>query len=269
MFHLLSYFAALGVNAADSDLAAVPDQEFTRRGGAGGVDHYIFTEQYNLLGVSYNAASAIRARFNVPTWNGFGRHQIFPVSRALANADLGFFNDYRDYPMEIPMDEEVAMEGSNNLGAATENSYGHLWIAGPQWSRNLPKGIHRFCERATYTITAVAQQWTIGALTMAEQLKGGVYAVCGMEVQDAGVQAARLVFVRGNTVNGRRMRPGCIVDEALGNRPIKEMRGGMGVWGRFHSFELPQIEILANAAGASTGEVRLDLVYLGSSAAGM
>jgi hypothetical protein len=37
----------------------------------------------------------------------------------------------------------------------------------------------------------------------------------------------------------------------------------LGVWGVFNTFELPQLEVFGDAAGASTQELRLNLVYLG------
>lgn len=258
MFHLLAYFEQLAAAATDADINAVVDGEFTIRN-----NHPIFTEPYDLVGAFYNAADAVRARFNAPTLNTYGRHQLFPVLRSATIPDLPFVIDYRDYPIRLPIDEEIAIEGTNNAGAG-DDTFVALLLAPPTWNRNLARGLWRFTCRATYNITSVDSAWSpLGAMTFAENLRGGWYAVLGMEVVDANVLYARLVFPRGNVVNGRRLRPGCLVDNAAGNRPWEGFRGGMGTWGRFHSFEPPQVEILANNAAAHSGEVRLDLVYLG------
>lgn len=258
MFHLLAYQSQLAAAAADADLAAVVDSEFTIRN-----NHPIFTEAIDKIAEFYNAANATRARFNVPSWNTYGRNQIYPVLRSATIPDLPFVADYRDMPQRFPMNEEIAVEGSNDAGAGDE-TYFAMFIAAPGWNRNLVRGAWRFNCRATYTITSTANQWSAaGNLTFAENLKGGWYAVNGMVTEEPNVLYTRLIFPRGNVISGRRFRPGCLNINAPGSRPWEGFSGGMGVWGRFHSFEPPQVEILANNAAAHTGEVRLDLTYLG------
>ena len=258
MFHLAAYFEQLANVATDQDINAVADTEFTLRNS-----HFIFTEAYDLLGAFYSGTGALRARFNVPTLNTFGRHQLFPLARSATIPDMPYLIDYRDMPLRLPINEEIAIEGVNNAGAANDTNVA-LFVAPPTWNKNLPRGIWRLNMRATYAITTVAQTWSGGAnLTFADNLRGGWYAVIGMEVVDPNCLYARLIFPRGNVVNGRRLRPGCLADNAFGARPWPDFSGGMGLYGKFHSFEPPTIEIIANDAAAHTGEVRLDLVYLG------
>lgn len=269
-FHLLGYRAALGVNAADTDLVALVDPEFTRRGGAGAADHYIFTEPYRLAMVNYMAASATRARFNIPTVNAIGRQQIWPVNRSATIQSHNRVMDLRDYPIDLPMNEEVAVEGSNNLGAATEESSAMLWVVPPNWNRNQPSGLRRINVRATGAVAGTAAQWGVsGAITFAENLTGGFYSVVGCRLFDAGTLAFRLIFPRGNVVNGRRLRPGGLSSEVVGDLPFDYMADNWGLWGSFHSFEPPQVEIWANATGASVQEFRFDLIYHGATNPGL
>lgn len=260
-FHLLAYEAALGVAAANTDVPAVLDPEFTQQGS-----HFIFTEPYTLLLAYYFAASATDARFNVPTINGIARHHFSPIQRSATIPDIPYVQDYRMQPMPLPQNEQIAVEGSNNLGAATEASTALLWVAPPGWNQNIPMGMQKLQVRFTYSITTGAGfQWTAGAITFAEALKGGSYSVIGLQVQDANTLACRLIFPRGNVVNGRRLRPGVMSMNALGNRPWPDFDGLMGVYGRFHSFEPPQIEIITTVGAAHANvEGRMLLMYEGN-----
>lgn len=258
MFHLLGYYSSLAAAAADSDISALSDSEFSRRN-----NHFIFTEPYKILAIAYLAAGATRARFNVPSFNGVARMQIWPVERSVTITDDPMIQNFMDYPLDVPVNEEIAIEGSNDAGAGDPTT-ALLWVAPPGFNRNLPRGVQRLTVRFTGAVAGVANTWSAdGAITFAENLKGGMYAVVGCQVFDAGVQAFRLNFPNSTIVNGRKLRPGGLATEAIGNRPLDLFMGGMGEWGRFHSFEPPQLQILANATGASTQEGRLDLVYLG------
>lgn len=258
-FHLLAYEEALAAGAANSDLDAVPDSEFSQRNS-----HFIFTEMYNALAFYYQAASATLARLNVPSINAIGRHQIYPFFRSATIPSDWRVQDFRSYPMPLPENEELAIEGSNNLACGTENSTAFLWIAPPSWNMNLPRGLARLTVRATSSVAGVAQAWSsLGNLTFADNLRGGWYSIVGAALFDAGVLAARFVLAKPAIYGGRKFRPGVISMEALGNTPNPIGINGFGVLGRFHSFEPPQVEVYANATGASTQEWWLDLVWHG------
>jgi hypothetical protein len=66
------------------------------------------------------------------------------------------------------------------------------------------------------------------------------------------------------TYNGRQLRPGGLIQNTAALNPMPNQRFGFGEWGRFHTFELPSIQIYSDAAGG-TYEVRLELTYLGQS----
>lgn len=264
MFHLLAYEETLGVNAANTDLDAVPDGEFSRRN-----DHFIFSDRFNLLLASYQATSATLARFNVPRWrtltNAF--HQIWPLNRAITVPSNPNIIDYRDMPLELPQEDEIAVEGSNNLALATEETACFLWIAAPSWTMNIPRGLGRQTARATVaSYTPAANVWSADqAITFAETLAGGWYGVVGLALSEPAVLAGRLTFPRGNIYQGRKLRPGVLGTEAVANVESTIFRGGMGVFGYFHTFELPTLQTYNAASAARTPELWLDLIPLGQS----
>jgi hypothetical protein len=259
VFHLLAYQNALGVNATNADLLAVADPEFSSRN-----NHFIFTEEWYAQAIRLQAPSIIRGRFNIPTLNAYARAQIFPNPRTATIESNPQVMELFDLPMKLPQNEEIAVEATNNLGAATESTVCLIWLGAPSWSRNVPRGVQRLLVRATSSVAGVANAWSgLGALTFAETLRGGLYSVVGAQCFDAGTLAFRLVFPRPSIVQGRKMRPGGLCLEALGNIPWERQQGGMGEWGRFTSWDPPQVEMFANATGASTQEWWLDLVFLG------
>lgn len=258
MFQVLAYNASLGAAASNADVAAVSDPNFSTRNG-----HFILTEPYALLAAYYNALTVTTARLNVPTINGVGRHLIEPVSQSASIVSRQYIQDMRDYPLALPMNEEIALEGSNGAAGA-EVSTGILFIGSQGWNRNLPRGILRLLIRATASPTGLLNNWSNDAnITFSDNLKGGWYSVVGLRVQGAAVIAARLNFKNGNVVNGRKLLPGCPGQQAVGDFPNPLFMGGMGVYGSFHSFEPPAIAVFTSAAGAVTCEIRLDVIYQG------
>lgn len=260
MFHLLAWSeAGIAAGATDADINAVVDDEITTRN-----NHFILTEPFNALCFTCIETSVTRARLNIPTINAIARHQIFPIHRSSTVPSDFRWQDFRDWPFKLPVNEELAVEATNDLGAATEVSNAFSIIAPPSWNRNLPRGGQRINVRATGALAGVAQSWSgNGALTFAENLRGGWYTVVGAQCFDAGSLAFRLNFARPYMYGGRKLRPGNLCMEAIGNTPPFDYGNGFGVWGSFHSFEPPQFQILANASGASTQEIRLDLIYTG------
>jgi len=113
-----------------------------------------------------------------------------------------------------------------------------------------------FTVRATSSTTLTAYQWTNGALTFAQSLPKGRYAVVGMRALSAGLIAARLV------IPGYAWRPGCIGYDAENDTEDDVFRGGrMGVWGEFDHDLPPTVDFLSISADTSE-VVYLDLIKI-------
>lgn len=259
-FHFAAYNEAVGT-VTNSDVDAVADGVFTRRNS-----HLIFTENYDLLAVYAGAANITRARFGNISLTQKGNNHIWPVERSATIPDLPQIMDFRDQPMRLPRDEELTIEVTTDgpaMGTA-DVDFG-LWIGAPGWSRNRARGIDRFVTRATVVIAAGAESaWTALAEPVFERdLMQGVYAVNGAWLVAANAIAFRLRFPDERDVDGKQLRPGSLVQNAIGDSPNRFVNGDMGEWGRFHTFSPPEVQVLDDTAGG-TYELRLDLSYMGS-----
>lgn len=260
MFHHLVYANLAAVADANVDMTAAADAVFSQRNG-----HYIFSENYRALAAAHLAVSATDSRWNVPSINAISRHHVYPVNRSATPPSFPRISDYRDVAVNIPVNEEFAVEESNNLGAATERTTHHLWIAPPTWTRNLPQGDRRLVLRATGAVTRTANTWSgVGAITFEQIPRGGWYCVNACFCQSANLRAFRLLFPRNQEYNGRILRPGGLVQNALGDLIKPYFDDGMGEWGRFHTFEPPQLEVWGDAAGADAQVLMLDVTFLGT-----
>lgn len=263
-FCLLAYQGTPGVNAASFDLTAVTDPDFSTRNG-----HFLFTEQYRLLAAAHLEANALRANFSCPTWNALGKPNIWPVNNSATPPSPGPPKiDSRAYAMPpVPLREEFQFQVTNNLGTGTEQAYGFVWLVTTDWNRNLPAGQMPIMVRCTAGYTPPALAWSGPQnLTFEQSLRGGVYAVVGAEVLSSGTQAFRLIFPRYRLYQGRKLRPGWLCQQAVGDElwPLSFIGPQyFGEWGRFHSEEPLMIETLQTASSAITPDIRLWLQFVG------
>jgi hypothetical protein len=111
--------------------------------------------------------------------------------------------------------------------------------------------------KATTTITATAEQWSAGSLTLGQSLPTGTYQIVGARCVDAAGVAFRFVFIGG------KWRPGFVCVASEDTHDCKYSRYGMmGVWGSFRHDQVPSIEVLRNAAGG-TATIYLDIIKTG------
>jgi hypothetical protein len=265
-FTTLAYTLATGGAVTDSDMTAVSDAEISQRNS-----HYIFTEDYKLLAAAFFGATATRLNMQPPTWNAITRFNVWPPNRAVTVPSNPQLDWWDTYPAPIPQNEEFTLKVSDT---ANEQVTAFLWLgSGGNWNRNLPAGkppVPIFECRLNFTTPAlVANAWSgLTTPTFEQSLRGGTYAVVGMEGQGAGILAARLVFPRAPMYKQRKMRPGFLMSQALGDVPMRHGiydQFSFGEYGRFSTFEPPQIEYFANAAGAVAVEHRMWLVWLSDS----
>ena len=263
MMHLSAYIASLaGTPSTNADLQAITDTVLAVRNS-----HIIFTDPFQLF-LAYAAGDTLKEmRLNAPTLNAYCRHQIWPIEQTGATpaqaSDRPALVNYMSSPIVLPQNEEIAWEVTNGAAGAEVTAM-LMWLMTPDHQWGIPGGIQRIVARATYSIVATANVWS-GAqtITFEQTLRGGWYSVVGLAVEDPHSIAARLVFPRAKQYVGRVLRPGCLVQSSFANRPAPEFMGRIGPYGKFHSFEPAQIEILAVTTATQAGDIRLDMVYHG------
>jgi hypothetical protein len=265
MYHTVVYNApAAGVNTVNLDFTAALDSEVTQRNG-----HYTFSEDYKLLGAAIVGVSVIRGRFQVPHWNAYAEFNLFNANRAITPPSNPQWDLWQAYPPLIPQEEEFQVQVSNNLGAATEVENVVLMLGTADWNQNLRKGELVVAARATFTLTPVLNAWSGGqVIAFTQSLRGGTWLIIGAAVQGANAVAYRWLFPRNRMYHGRRLRPGGLVQTAIGDQLNQQADPWVLTWGEvgaFHTFELPQIEVFGTVAGSITYQVFVWMVYLGQS----
>lgn len=161
--------------------------------------------------------------------------------------------DLRAHPLQLRTAENLtALINSNTTSA----QFQWLLMAFESERRPVPQGQVRTL-RFTNGTTLTVDVWTNGALTAAEELPAGEYAIIGMRAVSAGLIAARLV------PRGSGWRPGCIAGDVDGynDNPIFRY-GGMGEWMRFVHDNVPSVDFLSISAD-SDQDVFLDVVKVG------
>ena len=238
-FTIIAAEESLTAASVRTELDAIAQDGFTWRN-----NHFIFSEDWFLIGAYIGGVDLQNMRWNVPEWNIYGRQHLQPTNNDADVPDNLEWIDFRDRPFKLPRNTELALEGVQD-NVAAQDSRTVLWIAPPNWSRQRPRGLHRTILRGTTaSVTTVANVWTApAALTLDENPQGGVYAVCGCYAQFLGPFAYRIHFPRMRPTQGRIIYPGGLCQQDTDERPLPLDVPG-GEWGRFHTFELPQFSIL-------------------------
>jgi len=160
--------------------------------------------------------------------------------------------DLREHPYQLVRSE--ALNFQTTSAVAGVRSYGIVFLSDGKLGP-IPGG-QVTTVRATNATTLVANTWTNGALTFAQTLPAGRYAIVGMRVQSASCIAARLVF------SGSAWRPGVLgttVDGSVENLMFR--MGGLGVLGEFEHNEPPSVDFFATA-GDTSQVVHLDIIKI-------
>lgn len=253
---------AAGTNQTNLDLAAASDPDFSVRNS-----HYIFTESYKLFGAFALGASLTRGRIQVPTINSVGEHTLWCANRSATVPSNAQFDNYMPLPLQLPINEELQIQYSNNLGASTEQEQVLLWLLTDDWNANLPRGKQLLVARATVTVTPTVNAWSGGqAITLSQSLRGGVYAMIGCVVQGTNSAFYRVIFPRYRLYHGRKLRPGGVVQTAIGDVPFSAQNLDLyefGEYGRFHTFELPLFEFFGITASSTTYQIFMWLMFMG------
>lgn len=254
-------------NVANGDATAATDPELTQRNS-----HYLLTERYRVLAVYAAGPTMTRANIIAPLWNQITKFNIWPVNRSANIPSPPQLDWWLLKPPPLPQNEEIQVQVTNTAGVADQNTV-FLWLAPDNWTANLPAGrdpLPVFEARLTMTTAALtANAWSgLGTPTFEQSLRSGTYAIVGAVFQATNLMMARFVFPRAPTYRNRKLRPGYLATNAIGDLELQVLPENKFVWGeagRFSTVELPQLEFWSNTAGAATLESRWWLVWINES----
>lgn len=265
MHVLLAYTASNPGATANNDMAALVDPDFSQRN-----NHYIFTESYRIGYLMAQSTGMTDARLLTPTYAALNSDG-FRIASFQQVAGIGGVPTLADrlihQPLMVPQMEEFQFQGSKTaVGAAQQ--FGLMSLITDGWSANLEHGPQMMFEATTASFTPAANVWSgPQALVFNSNPRGGVYCTIGASLQQtADTLAFRMIFPRSSMYNNRKLRPGWVAQNAIGSFEdviTQVNRFHLGIWGYWHTFEPPQIEVLATTSAAMTPIFRFWNVYLG------
>lgn len=234
--------------ATFEDIAPVTDGILTIQN-----NHFIPRLDFRLYTAAVMATDIQRASISTPTLRQLSPPFMRPVMAGLVPTSPAQIALWDRNPLRLLKEEEVTIEALHDAGVNQRITIGQTWMHQFQAT---PAG-DIITMRGTSTSTATANAWTQLTMTWADTLPQGRYAVVGMVHFSANAQLARCILEQ------EFYRPGSVSISDLGNagHPIFRM-GGLGQWGFFNSYAMPNIEALCNGADA-THEVYLDFVRVG------
>lgn len=201
---------------------------------------------YHLIG-----AAITRGQITSPSIRSIAPIEVLPIDDAAEPTSNFPPQKQVDNPVELKGGEALNYNTTNSGAVATEQ-YGLVWLADAPVTPFTGGNIYHVL--ATGAITAVADTWTDGQLTLSDDLASGRYAVVGMRVEGATLVAARLIFT------GQTMRPMVIgYDDEADVEDSIFRDGRLGILGEFDHDSPPRLEVMCVAADVSQ-QVILDIV---------
>lgn len=252
MFTLAAFYESQTNGVTYDALASVADQALTQAPSSGG---YILPSNHKVIGGHVMGVNLSAARINAPSLRSFILPELYPTAAAAAVVTRQPFVDLSQQGVTILRNEAFYVETSRGGTDAQPVSAG-LWL---QERFIQPPAGPIFTAVATFSSTLIAGAWTTGVLTFNQTLPAGEYAVVGMDTIVGDAVFSRLIFP-GQSYT----RPGNVVELAYGSfiQPAYFRNGRMGLWGKFISTAIPQIEVFGLVAGAESGTAYIDLVKL-------
>lgn len=264
MFVLLAYTGNNTTPSNNFDLGAATDADFSQRNS-----HYIFSEDYGVKYAMAQSAHITDARMVTPTYNALNSDGM-RITGFQKKAGVGgvptLFDKYAPLVLPVPQMEEFQFQASTGTA---EQQWGAMILQTSNWSPNIPSGMPIVMEGTTASFTPSANVWSgPQAISLTANPRGGVYAIVRATCQQAADSLLfRLIFPRSPYYHNRKLRPGWVVQNSVADFDdvITQVNPyHLGVWGCFHTFELPQVEVFATTSAAMTPIVRLWCVYLGT-----
>lgn len=247
-FHVCAYEEAID-NTANADLDAIADNIIQQQNS-----HFIHASPLQIGFVWIGSANLLRARLVTPRYRQVTTPFIVPIEGAVLPADDPNVADWSDRRLLLPAEEELAIEATSGVACGTEQCVAVVGLY--KEPKPAPTG-DIYTLRGTSTTAAVARTWTEVTVTWQDQLQSGLYAVVGGKYVATNAIAFRTIF------QDQTFRPGALGYAAETTSPWKrQLRGGLGEWGRFRAERRPIIEVLNNGTD-SAHTFYLDLVKVG------
>jgi hypothetical protein len=250
MHHTGAYSATLTVAAnSENEIQAVVDNYFTIQN-----NHFLPQRDVNLLYACGMGATITKQRINTPSLGVITSPFIMPLSGVLGASSPQKIRWFDPTELKLSKLEELQVFTTHTAATAEQN----VTVFGFDMGQIAEPPGNVYCIRGTGTATLVATTWTnINPIVWQNTLPNGLYAVVGAAFQSATCLAGRIIF------ENTPYRPGAVGQQAITDWTNDIFRnGGLGVWGQFHNYAMPQIEFLASGADAAE-TVFLDLVKIG------
>lgn len=246
MFHTVAY-KSTGNTGVDVDATPVTDGLMTIQDG-----HFLPQSNVKLLYAYSGGLTQAYARIVTPTLRQITGPHIRPLDNFAHPTSFPAFARYNLNPLTLEGLEEISLVTNNTSTAVCFAVLGlSLTPVMPAPQGNI------FTLRGTDTTTLTAGKWSTLAVTWSDTLPTGSYVCVGLSAFAATCIAARLTF------EGQWERPGCIGTDLVTSQEYNFFHlGNLGVWGNFHSYRMPTVEVLS--VSADTAEtVFLDLIRVG------
>lgn len=250
-FHLAAFASAKTDSTANETVTAVADPALPTTANGG----FLMPQDLQCIAGQAMNDTITDARFSVPSLRTLGLPYIDALLQTATMATGDKYASWKDTGPLFRKNDELIAQASNGV-STVKTAFMAAWLRRAYLP--VPPG-PRTTLTITKSITLVAKQWVLSPVTFNQIPPVGDYAVVGMHAWCTNGVFARLVFPTNTT-----WRPGCPCYQALTTtdaRPFFRF-GNLGEWGRFHSVNLPQVEVLGDTAGAQTFNAVLDLVML-------
>jgi hypothetical protein len=249
MHHTGAYNLSFTGAAVETELQAIVDNYFTIQN-----NHFLPQRDTSILYALAAGATLTRARVNTPSLGVITSPHIMPMSPALSASSPQKYRSYILDPLNLKALEELQIFVTHSAAGAEQN----VAVFGFDMGRTPAPPGTVYTIRGTGVATLTVNAWSnINPITWNNNLPNGQYAVIGAVFQSASALAGRIIF------ENTPYRPGGIAQLLATDWTDDLFRiGGLGQWGTFHNYAMPQVEFLASAADTAE-TVFLDLVKIG------
>jgi hypothetical protein len=247
-FTLAAFFESVQ-NASLANVAALGDTKYTTNGD----DFRVPPEFTNLIAAYAVGATITRARLSAPSLLKTAPLELPIVDSNAEPASRPPLIKMVENPHKLTAAEALNALTTNSATGADDQTVA-VWLA--KGSIVPVNGKQILKVRATGTITAVADTWTNGSITLDSDLDPGTYALVGARMFGATAILCRFIFTKDEA------RPGMICHDAVTDIDDEIFHDGrLGEWGQFQHDTPPKIEIYCAAADSAQTLV-LDLVRI-------